>query len=199
MSPARFDVTDEELARRKTTGIDRWDEVWDGVWYMTPAPTLEHQRMLDEMIGFLVPHLKKTNRGRLVSGINVFRDAKGWTNYRIPDLTFVATGREQILHEDGVRAAGPDAVIEIRSPGDDTYEKLSFYAAIGTREVVIVDRDTKQVEICRLRGNELVRPKAGAEDWSHAESMNVRFRRIDATPPRLRIEDAGDPSTSVEI
>jgi Uma2 family endonuclease len=199
MSPARFDVTDEELARRKTTGIDRWDEMWDGVWHMTPAPTLEHQRVVDEILLFLKPLLKAQGRGFLVASINVLQHTDGWTNYRIPDLTFVATGREQILHEDGVRAAGPDAVIEIRSPGDDTYEKLPFYAAVGTREVVIVDRDTKQVEIYLLRGNELVRPKAGAEYWSHAESMNVRFCRIDGTPPRLRIEDAGDPSTCVEI
>src|SRR5262245_51982783 len=147
MSPARFDVTEEELAWRRTTGIDRWDEVWDGVWYMTPAPTFEHQRIVSEMLGFLMPHLKAQRRGVLVAGINVLQGAQGWTNYRIPDLTFVATGHEHILHVDGVRAAGPDAVIEIRSPSDDTYEKLPFYAAIGTREIVIVDRDTKRPEI----------------------------------------------------
>ena len=199
MSPARSQVTDHELAHRKATGIDRWDEVWDGVWYMTPAPTLEHQRMLDEMIGFLVPHLKKTNRGRLVSGISVFRDAEGWTNYRIPDLTYVAAGREDILCEDGVRAAGPDAVIEIRSPGDDTYEKLSFYAAIGTREVVIVERDTKRPEIYRLLGNKFVKLHADADGWLQAETMNLRFRRIAATPSRLWIEDRIDSAASVEI
>jgi Uma2 family endonuclease len=199
MSPARLQVSGEELAHRRATGIDRWDEVWDGVWYMTPAPTLEHQRMLDEMIGFLVPHLKKTNRGRLVSGINVFRDAEGWTNYRIPDLTYVATGREDILSEDGVRAAGPDAVIEIRSPGDDTYEKLPFYAAIGTREVVIINRDTKSPEIHRLAGREFVTAKPDANSWLLAETMSLRFRRVEAQPPRLRVEDRIDSAASVEI
>jgi Uma2 family endonuclease len=199
MSPARLQVTDEELAWRKRTGIDRWDEVWDGVWYMTPAPTFEHQRMVDEMIVFLMPHLKAQGRGHLVSGINVLQHAQGWNNYRIPDLTFVATGREHILCEDGVRAAGPDAVIEIRSPGDDTYEKLPFYAAIGTREVVIVDRDTKAVEIRRLIAGGLTSVELDADGCLLAVTMSVRFRRLPAQPPRLRIEDALDPSVTVEI
>jgi Uma2 family endonuclease len=199
MSPARLQVTDEELAWRKRIGIDRWDEVWDGVWYMTPAPTFEHQRIVDEMIVFLLPHLKAQGLGHLVSGINVLQHAQGWTNYRIPDLTFVAAGREHILHEDGVRAAGPDAVIEIRSPGDDTYEKLPFYATIGTREVIVINRDTKQPEIYRLAGNEFVVLQANALGWLRAETMNMRFRRIDARPPRLRIEDAIDPAVSAEI
>jgi Uma2 family endonuclease len=175
MSPARFDVTDEELAHRKATGIDRWDELWDGVWHMTPAPTLEHQRMVDEILLFLKPLLKARERGLLVAGINVLQHPHGWSNYRIPDLTFVATGREHVLHEDGVRAAGPDAVIEIRSPGDDTYEKLPFYAAIGTHEVVIIDRDTKRPEIHRLVAGELVPLQADADGWLLAETMDARL------------------------
>ena len=199
MSPARLQVSDEELAQRKTTGIDRWDEVWDGVWYMTPAPTFEHERMVDAMIAFLVPRLNAKEQGLLVSGINVLRDVEGWANYRIPDLTFITKGREHIVCEDGVRAAGPDAVIEIRSPGDDTYEKLPFYAAIGTREVIIINRDTKSPEIHRLSGREFVTAKPDANGWLLAETMSLRFRKVDAQPPRLRIEDRIDSAASVEI
>jgi Uma2 family endonuclease len=199
MSPARFDVTDDELALRRRTGIDRWDEIWDGVWYMTPAPTFEHQRMLDRMIRFLGDHLESTKRGVLVSGINVLEQAEGWNNYRIPDLTFVAAGREGIFCQDGVRAGGPDAVIEIRSPGDDTYEKLPFYATIGTREVIIVDRDTKQAEIHRLVGDALTRLEPDSEGWLRSEAMQVRFRRTDARPARLRIEDVLNSAISAEI
>jgi Uma2 family endonuclease len=197
--PARFDVTDGELAYRKATGIDRWDEVWDGVWYMTPPPSFEHQRIVDMLIRYLGPLLETSERGVLVSGIGVSTDTKGWVNYRVPDLTFIVRGREYIACEDGVRAAGPDAVIEIRSPADDTYEKLPFYAAIGTREVVIVDRDTKAVEIRRLIAGGLTSAEPDADGWLLAETMSVRFRRIDAQPPRLRIEDAVDPAASVEI
>src|SRR5262245_62650452 len=92
-------VTDSELANRRAKGLDRWDEMWEGVLHMTPAPSLEHQRILDELIVFLVGHLKNTGRGTLRSGINVFQASD---NYRIPDLTFVAPGREEIFSADGV-------------------------------------------------------------------------------------------------
>src|SRR5262249_45364844 len=165
--PARLDVTDEELAYRRSTGIDRWDEVWDGVWHMTPPPSFEHQRIVDTLIRHLAPLFETSERGILVSGIGVSPDAEGWANYRVPDLTFVGKGREPSLCEDGVRTTGPDAVIEIRSPGDDTYEKLPFYAEIDTREVVIVDRDTKRPELHRLTDGQLgpLQPDPTAGSW----------------------------------
>jgi hypothetical protein len=40
---------DEELADRRSKGLDRWDELWEGVLHLTPAPNVEHQRILDAM------------------------------------------------------------------------------------------------------------------------------------------------------
>jgi hypothetical protein len=48
-------------------------------------------------------------------GINVFGDATTTEDYRIPDLTFVAAGRQHIIAADGIRGGGPDAVVEVRS------------------------------------------------------------------------------------
>jgi Uma2 family endonuclease len=153
---------------------------------MTPAPSFEHQRILDRLIGFLERLLRTTGRGQLVSGINVFRESD---DYRIPDLTFVATGRERLFHQDGVRGGGPDAVIEIRSPEDETYDKLPFYAALGTRELVVIDRDTKQPEIYGLAGSQYVTQQSDADGWVRSEAMNVRFRTIEGHPSRLQVED----------
>ena len=36
-------VTDEDLARRRRVGLDRYDEMWEGVLHMTPAQESEHQ------------------------------------------------------------------------------------------------------------------------------------------------------------
>ena len=196
MRAVLVNVTDQELADRRFIGLDRWDEMWEGALHMTPAPSLEHQRILDRLIGFLEPHLRATGRGRLISGINVFGAP---ADYRIPDLTFVAAGRDHVLHEDGVRGGGPDAVIEIHSPDDETYEKLPFYAALGTREVVVIDRDTKRPEIFRLAGPNLVALLADADGWLRAETMAVRFRAIGGQSFRLQIEDALDASVHVEI
>ena len=189
-------VTDEELARRRSIGLDRWDEIWEGVLHMTPAPSLEHQRILDRMIAFLEPHLRATGRGVLTSGINVFGEP---ANYRIPDLTFVAAGREHVLHQDGVRGGGPDAVIEIRSPEDETYDKLPFYAALGTREVIVIERDTKRPEIYRLAGSHFVALQQDADGWLPSEALMMRLRAVEGRPARLRVEDAIDRTVQVEI
>lgn len=189
-------ISDAELANRKALGLDRRDEMWEGVLHMTPAPMVEHQRILDEFILFLARHLAATCRGTLRSGINVFRGEK---DYRIPDLTFIAAGREDLLAEDGVRGGGPDAVIEIRSPHDESYEKLPFYAAIGTREVIVIDRDTKRPEIFRLAGPQYVALQPDNGGWLLTEAMSVRFRVVEGAPPRLAIEDASNPSVRTEF
>ena len=192
-------LREEELADRRSKGLDRWDEMWEGVLHMTPAPSLEHQRALDAMIEFLRPLLRETRRGTLFSGINVFRERGTILDYRIPDLTFVATGREHVLHEDGVRGEGPDAVIEIRSPEDETYDKLPFYSALGVREVIVCHRDSKEVEVFRLAGSQYLAVQRDPNGWLASDALRVRFGRVDTVPPRLRIEELADPSLSVEI
>jgi len=192
-------LTAEELEYRRSRGLDHWDEIWEGVLHMTPAPSVEHQRILDELIMFLARHLTTTARGTLRSSINVFREATSKADYRIPDLTFVAAGRELVFHDDGVRGGGPDAVIEIRSPEDETYDKLPFYAALGVREVIIVDRDSKRPELYRLAGAEYVGLQQDSEEWLRSETMMVRFRVVSGQPSRLAIEDVTDASARVEI
>ena len=189
-------VKDSDLADRRAKGLDRWDEMWEGVLHMTPTPSFEHQRILDELIFFLTGHMKATRHGTVRSGINVFQASK---NFRIPDLTFVAQGRERLFSADGVRDGGPDAVIEIRSPEDETYDKLPFFAALGIREVIVVDRDTKRPQIFRLAGAQYVALQPDADGWLGSETMIVKFRAIEGQPPRLRVEDARDPVVHTEI
>jgi Uma2 family endonuclease len=190
-----LEVSPAELARRKKTGEDRWDEMWEGVLHMSPAPGYEHQRIIAELVAFLVPLVRRTGRGTVVPGINVFRADN---DYRIPDLTFVARGREEVLAEDGARQ-GPDLVIEVRSPGDESYDKLPFFAALGIREVVIILRDQKTPELFRLAGDRYVAVVADANGLLLSEALAVRFGCLPGTPARLVLEDAADPSIRVEI
>src|SRR5262245_21113270 len=106
MRAVMLEVSPAELARRRLTGVDRWDEMWEGVLHMSPAPSDEHQRILTELIAFLLPLLKRGGRGVLRAGIDVFGAPSDDQDYRIPDLTFVAAGREPILAADGVRGGG---------------------------------------------------------------------------------------------
>jgi Uma2 family endonuclease len=192
-------VREEDLADRRSKGLDRWDEMWEGVLHMTPAPSVEHQRILDRIIEFVGPRVRESSRGTLVSGINVFRDASPTPDYRIPDLTFVAAGREHVLRDDGVGGDGPDAVIEIRSPEDETYEKLPFYAALGVKEVIVCHRDSKAPEVFKLAGAQYLAVQRDPDRWLAADTLRVRFRRVEGTPPKLQIEDLDDPSRRIDI
>ena len=190
-------VSDEELAHRHLTGIDRFDEMWEGVLHMAPAPLYEHQRIVSELLVFLRPLCERRGRGVLAVQINVFNEASAIPDYRIPDLTFVAAGHEHVIARDGIRGGGPDAVIEVRSPEDETYEKFPFFARLGVREVIVVQRDTKEVEVFRLAGPQYVALQADSDRWLRSDVLGVRFARTDAG--RLLIEDTGDSSVRTEI
>jgi|SRR5882672_1910442 len=197
MKAVVLSVTDEELAKRRLTGIDRFDEMWEGVLHMAPAPAYEHQRVVAEITEFLRPLCRRRGRGVLAIGINVFNEASNESDYRIPDFSFVAKGRQHILARDGIRGGGPDAVIEIRSPEDETYDKFPFFARLGVREVIVIHRDTKQPEIYRLAGSQYVAVQADAHRWVHSDVLKVRFAHTDSD--HMLIEDIDDPTTRIEI
>jgi Uma2 family endonuclease len=175
------------------------DEMWEGVLHMAPAPANEHQRIVGELLYFLMGLLRRTGRGTIRVGINVFDESSPLANYRIPDLTFVAAGREALFAEDGIRGGGPDAVIEVRSPHDESYEKLPFFAKLGVSEVIVVDRDTKQVEVFRLggQGYQPAAPIPGGDVPS--DVLGVWFRAVGDSQPRLRLIALGEPDLEALI
>ncbi len=75
---------------------------------------------------------------------------------------------------------GPDFVVEVQSPGDDTEEKVPFYGKIGVRELLIIHRDKRTLRLLRLRGEELVGAQPtplGGKDWLVSEVLPLAFRR----------------------
>src|SRR5262245_47530787 len=185
-------ITEEELEQRRRLGLDRRDEMWDGVLHMSPAPAVEHQRILDELIMFLGPLLKRRGRGVLRSGVNVFDDRSPAANYPIPDLAYLSSGRDVLLAPDGIRGGGPDAVIEIHSPGDETYEKFPFFAKLGVREVLVIDRDTKVPEVHQLEYARYSLRSPGADGWILCTPMQIELRAIPGAPALLEVRDAED-------
>jgi len=196
MKAVVLSVTDQELAQRRLTGIDRFDEMWEGVLHMAPAPMYEHQRIVSAIDRFAGGLCERRGRGVLAVQINVFDDTSPKPDYRIPDFTFIASGREHIIAREGTRGGGPDAVIEIRSPEDETYEKFPFFAKLGVREVIVIDRDTKRPEVYRLAGSQYIAVQIDAHR-TMSEVLGVRF--IHTEPGRVRLEDIEDPTNHVEI
>ena len=71
----------------------------------------------------------------------IFADAEDW---RVPDQVYARPDQEI---EEGL--TGAELVVEIRSPDDESYAKLPFYAGRGITEAMIIHRD-RRFELVRL-------------------------------------------------
>ncbi len=175
-------VTDPELIQdRQARGIDHHDEVWEGVYVMSPAPNNEHQELVFE-IGFVLREIVTTARlGKVLPGTNITDRRNDWTkNYRCPDVAvFLDDTRAE--NRDTHWLGGPDLAVEIVSPGDQTREKIAFYEKVGTRELLIVDRDPWQLELFRLTGDRLTSTgisRLPESAWLTSESVPLRLRLL---------------------
>lgn len=114
---------------RRRSGLDRMDEVWEGVLHMVPAPDYDHgliEALLHELLG---PPARKV--GLEVIGQSNLGESEH--DFRVPDSALHPRGTSGVWHETAA------LVVEIVSPNDETWLKLPFYAAHGVREVLIVD------------------------------------------------------------
>jgi Uma2 family endonuclease len=129
------------IAERQRLGLDIRDEVWDGEYHMVPMPKDEHQRLGIELVVLLYPLVRAAGlQMRYESNLFPPSDS-GRNDYRVPDLVVFGSERRQ---ERGVVGAA-SLVVEIRSPGDESFEKLPFFERLGVGEVLIIDRDSKAV------------------------------------------------------
>jgi Uma2 family endonuclease len=77
---------------------------------------------------------------------------------------------------------GPDFVVEIVSPDDQTREKLDFYAKVGVRELLLVDRSPWQLELYRLRGRKLEVHQAASPDAYSGVDIETCLLRAELHP-----------------
>jgi Uma2 family endonuclease len=129
------------IAERQRLGLDRRDEVWDGEYHMVPPAALEHQRVVAYLLVALVPVAEAVGLCAIHEVGLIPPDEPGWHDFRVPDLVAFSP---EVAEERGVVGAA-SLVVEIRSPGDESFEKLPFYERLGVGEVLIIDRDTKIV------------------------------------------------------
>ena len=184
------------LAWRKQTGADRWDEMWEGVLHMAPNPNREHQDLEFVLESYLRKHWASTRGARVYHNINV-ASVGGWPNdYRIPDLVLLTPPRFEIDRNEYFEGA-PDVVVEIRSPGDESYEKLEFYARIAVPEVWIIDRDSRAVEVRVLRAGRYELQAPGIDGWTVSATTGIELRPAPTGKLSMRLAD--DHATSQEL
>jgi Uma2 family endonuclease len=137
--PAEFEAL---LERRRRLGQDRFDEVWNGVRHMNPAPSYEHQRISQQLAEALGPLARAAGLEPVIGGVNIGSE----NDYRIPDGGLYRPGAG------GTWLPTAALVLEILSPDDETYAKLPFYAACQVDEVLIVHPPEREVKWLGLAG-----------------------------------------------
>ena len=162
---------------------------------MAPMPNREHQDLEGAMETYLRLRWARPQGTRVYHNINVASPG-GWpNNYRIPDLVMLTPERFGIDRNEYFEGA-PDAVVEIRSPGDESYDKLEFYAQLGVTEVWIINRDSKTPEIYILRMGHYTQQAANADGWVLSTVTGIELRA--GSPGKLAMRLAGDESTREE-
>jgi len=122
--------------RRRRAGLDRLDEVWEGVLHMVPAPSYEHAVVAQQLAVLLDGPARS---GGLVPAMGEFNLGESERDFRVPDGGLFRPGAS------GIWQSTAALVVEIVSPEDESWQKLPFYAAHAVDELLIVDPQERSV------------------------------------------------------
>ena len=184
------------IRRRRRSGLDRYDEVWDGVYVMSPIANIEHQGIGTQLASAFIQALPSESNEKIYAGTNVSDQSNDWTsNYRVPDVAVFLPGnsaKHRISHWRG----GPDFAVEVISKGDRSREKFEFYQKVGVREMLLVDRYPWRLELYRNREGEWIDAGSlalGDSDRIVSEVLPVSFRLIALnTGPKIEVTHSTD-------
>ena len=122
-------------------------EAIEGELYVTPAPSVRHQRISQKLEQALLRVLETPGHGIVLHapvGVEFPETGEGVQ----PDIVFVSSARRDIIGEHGIRGA-PDLVVEILSPTTESRDrgvKRKLYERQGVAEYWIVDPEAEEVE-----------------------------------------------------
>jgi len=120
-------------------------EVIDNTIYMSPSPTIDHQRLLLKIARFLESFAEANNLGEVfISPCDVY--LTNGTDVVQPDILFVSEARKNIVEKTGI-VGTPDIIIELLSTNTkyDTQKKFELYQKNSVPEYMMIDPETKEV------------------------------------------------------
>ncbi|MDB5349581.1 MAG: hypothetical protein JWN86_828 [Planctomycetota bacterium] len=178
------------IRRRHRLGIDHRDEVWDGVYVVSPEADNEHQQIGRKLANAIESALGDEERTQVFHGANVSDRSDDWRkNFRIPDVAvFLPENRaeDRGTHWFG----GPDFAVEVMSRGDRSRKKFDFYTAVHVRELLLVNRRKWRLELYRCDGKDWPLVATVGLEESPAlpsASLGLSFRLLPG-PKRPQIE-----------
>jgi Uma2 family endonuclease len=130
------------IERRRRLGQDLFDEVWNGILHMNAAPGGRHASIDQQLAELLGPRARQaglTPTGAVNVGLNP-------DDFRVPDRALHRDAADRLWHPTVA------LVVEIVSPGDESWRKLGFYAEHDVAEVLIVDPQERRVHWLGLAG-----------------------------------------------
>jgi Uma2 family endonuclease len=162
-------------------------ELIAGVLYMTPPPGYKHDNSVSRLIRLMSNYLMQSGD----KGTLYVPRAAIWTSpntYLEPDLFYVSAETESRLQPNHRTTA--DLVIEVISPGSAIYDrntKADTYAALGVRELWLIDEHNKIIEVRVLSENRLQPGKvaAGGERVSSTVLVGFSFSADEVVSDKL--------------
>ena len=125
------------IERRKRLDQDRKDEIWEGVYHMAPAPRNTHGDIKQQLaVLFDAPARQAGLRPMIAGEFNIGEQE----DFRVPDGGLLRG------YEDAIWNPTAALAVEIVSPGDESWQKLPFYAAHHVDELLILDPATRSID-----------------------------------------------------
>ena len=124
-------------------------EIIEGELYEMPAPTLDHARVIANLIAMLIPLVSKVGGQWFTAPVDVFFPGADPVQ---PAILVLLPGWQGTLARRGVEGA-PDLLIEVVSPASRKHDRLTkraLYGRAGVREFWLVDPEARTLEIFTL-------------------------------------------------
>lgn len=130
------------LDRRKRLGQDGYDEVWEGVYHMALMSRGRHGYLQVQLAKAIAPYAEAAG----LAEVGPFNLGDGADDFRVPDLGY----HRQPFDPGALYYPTAAIVVEVISPGDETYDKLPFYAAHAVAEVLVADPEKRSLRLLAL-------------------------------------------------
>lgn len=147
------------LERRRRLGLDRRDEVWEGVLVVPPDPHSDHGQVQGSLYAVLSRVAEARGlRPLLTFNLGVLDD------FRIPDAGLVRREQRGVWFDSAL------LVVEVLSPDDASLEKVPFYAGRGVQELLLLDPRDRSVRVLELQ--------AGGGDVDRSEVLGLSVAEL---------------------
>jgi Uma2 family endonuclease len=184
-------LAEQIIADRQRRDVDQHDEVWEGVYVVSPLANNEHQDLIKSLITILTLTVEWPGLGKVYPGVNLSDREEDWTgNYRVPDVAAIlmsCAARNRGTHWVG----GLSFVVEVASEGDRSRDKIPFYESAGVQELLVIDRSPWALELYRNQGGKL--RLVGRSDLTNpivleSEQVPLTFQLVSGSPrPLIKI------------